>query len=43
MKGLDTIEPSKMSSAMKEELIASLSNEVPEVLDQELNKLLRKI
>lgn len=28
---------------MKEDLINTLSNEVPEVLDQELNKLLRKI
>jgi len=43
MKGLDTIEPSKMSQTVKEELIATLSNDVPEVLDQELNKLLRKI
>lgn len=43
MKGLDAIDPSKMSSSMKEELIEALSKEVPEVLDQELNKLLRKI
>lgn len=43
MKALDGVDPSKMSSEMKSDLIEALSKEVPEVLDQELNKLLHKI
>ncbi|KAL4463090.1 hypothetical protein ABPG74_007091 [Tetrahymena malaccensis] len=43
MKGLDSLEPSKMTPQLKQDLIDALSKNMPQVLDEELNKLLQKV